>query len=309
MQDFLTLHDLTPDELRHLLSVSRALRQERASGTMHQPILAGKAMAMLFEKPSLRTRVSFELAAAELGAKPVILGRDEVGLGQREAVKDVARVLDGMVHAIAARVFDHAHLAELAEYAKAPVINMLSDAAHPAQALADLLTLTDDFGDDLAGRHVAFIGDGNNVARSLALGCLMLGMRFTLAAPEGFQFDADFLCEARGLIEQHGGNLFITPDPDDAVKDADALYADTFVSMGQEDEKADRLKTFASYQIHEDLLAQAPDHAIVLHCLPAYRGIEITDAVMDGPQSRVFPQAHNRLHAQKGLLAVLLGGA
>jgi ornithine carbamoyltransferase len=245
--------------------------------------------------------VSFEQAMYELGGRAIVLGQHEVGLGKREAVADVARVLAGMVHGIAARVYSHQHLEQLAEAADIPVVNMLSDFSHPAQALADAMTIHDAFSPsadriDLAGRRVAFVGDGNNVARSLAAVCRVLDMSFTLAAPESYTLPED-------------GFMQITHDPAEAVRDADVIYADTFVSMGEEADKESKLEAFADYQINEALLAKTPEHAIVLHCLPAYRGVEITDAVMDGSRSRVFPQAHNRLHAQKGLLAVLMGGA
>lgn len=296
MKHFLEISDFSTDELSHMLGLAHALRAERQRGEPNQPVLAGKTLAMLFEKPSLRTRVSFEQGMYELGGRAIVLSKQEVGLGQRESVADVTRVLNGMVHAIAARVFNHTHLVEMAQYAQGPVVNMLSDKSHPAQALADVLTLMDDFAPgkatDLKGRTVAFVGDGNNVAYSLAAICAKLGMNFVLAAPQGYQLPAQ--------------GFAVTDDPHAAVKDADAIYADTFVSMGQEDEKQKRLDAFKGFQINEALLASAPDHAVVLHCLPAYRGVEITDAVMDGPQSRVFSQAHNRLHAQKGMLATLL---
>jgi ornithine carbamoyltransferase len=254
---------------------------------------------MLFQKPSLRTRVSFEQGMLELGGHAIVLGRDEVGLGQREAVKDVARVLGGMVHGIAARVFKHEHLEELAQHAGVPVINMLSDRSHPAQALADVLTMMDAFSpgdpEGLRGRTLAFVGDGNNVARSLAVIADKLGFTFRIASPAGYE------------LTGHPDSATRMTNPVEAVAGADAVYADTFVSMGEESQKDAKLAAFADYQISDELLAHATGGAIVLHCLPAYRGIEITDAVMDGPRSRVFPQAHNRLHAQKGMLAELLG--
>jgi ornithine carbamoyltransferase len=212
-------------------------------------------------------------------------------------VEDITRVLSGMVHGIAARVFEHAKLERMAAASDLPVINMLSDDAHPCQALADAMTLQDEFGQDLSGRHVAFIGDGNNVARSLAGICRKLGVKFTLSAPQGFALPPQ-------IVEQAGIELI--DDPHQAVAEADAIVCDTFVSMGQEQEKQRRLDIFRDYQVNEQLLKSAPDHAIVMHCLPAYRGVEITDAVIDGPRSRVFAEAHNRLHAQKGLLAALL---
>ncbi len=293
MKHLINICDMTPEQTRHVLAVAHELRDARAAG--NEPILSGKTLAMYFEKPSLRTRVSFEQGMYELGGRVIVLGQGEVGLGQRESVADFTRVMEGMVQGIMARVYDHAMLEQMAAVSGVPVINALSDLSHPCQALADAMTMQDEFGEDLSGRTVAFIGDGNNVARSLAAICEKLGVTFIHSGPANFQLETDAPVERIG-------------DPQAAVKNADAIYADTFVSMGQEDEKAARLKVFEPYQVNEQLLAAAPDHAIVLHCLPAYRGIEITDAVMDGPSSRVFPQAHNRLHAQKGLLAVLMGG-
>jgi ornithine carbamoyltransferase len=213
--------------------------------------------------------------------------------------------MNGMVHGIAARVYNHGHLVEMAEHATVPVINMLSDVAHPAQALADAMTIMDEFGRDLSGKHVVFVGDGNNVARSLAMICGKLGAAFTLASPPDYALEQEFADKV--MTACPGMDFTMCHDPFEAVRYADAIYADTFVSMGQEEEKAKRLEVFKDFQVNEKLMGQAPNHAIALHCLPAYRGVEITDAVMDGPQSRVFQQAHNRLHAQKGMLAVVMG--
>lgn len=297
MRHFLNISDHPPELIRHMLEVGFRLRAEHARSGSNAPVLMGKSLAMLFEKPSLRTRVSFEQAMNQLGGHAVVLGKHEVGLGERESVSDVTRVLSGMVDAIAARVFRHEHLVEMTMSTTVPIVNMLSDRSHPAQALADAMTIIDEFapGDhDVSGRRVAFVGDGNNVARSLAAVCKALGMEFVLGAPKGYQLEPE--------------GFEVTSDPVAAVKGADVIYADTFVSMGEEGEKAKKLKAFEGFQINRPLVNHAPAHAIVLHCLPAYRGIEITDQVMDGPRSRVFSQAHNRLHAQKGLLAVLMGG-
>lgn len=305
MKHFLSIADATTDELKHILAVAKKLRDERDAGKANKPVLAGQTLAMLFEKPSLRTRVSFEQAMIELGGHSIVMGQ-EVGLGKREAVSDVAKVLGGMVHGIAARVFEHQKLIDFAAYAGVPVVNMLSDVSHPCQALADLMTIQDEFGADLTGRSVAFIGDGNNVAYSVAVLCGRLGVRFVLASPDGYAFSEQAKKQIMAGAPQL--DMEITKDPIEAVKGVDAVFTDTFTSMGQEAEKEARLKAFKGYQVNDGLLARAADHAIVLHCLPAYRGIEITDEVMDGPRSRVFPEAHNRLHAQKGLLAVLMGG-
>lgn len=297
MNHFVNISDHSADALRRVLSVARELREKRNAGEP-TPVLAGKTLGMFFEKPSLRTRVSFEQGMYELGGRAIVLGQSEVGLGKRESVADFTRVVVGMVQGIMARVYDHEALEQMVAHADGtPVINGLSDRSHPCQAMADVMTMQDEFGEDLTGRTLTFVGDGNNVARSLALLADKLGMRFVHSGPAGYELT----CDEVSFDE--------IPDPHEAVRHADAIYADTFVSMGQEDEKAARLEAFAPYQVNDRLMADAPDHAIALHCLPAYRGIEITDAVMDGPRSRVFPQAHNRLHAQKGVLAVLMGSA
>lgn len=306
MKNFLSMADASRDAVQHVLDVSMRLRGQRIQGQPNEPLLSHQTLAMIFQKPSLRTRVSFEQAMIELGGHAIVLTGDELGMSKRESPGDIARVLGGMVHAIAARVFDHAALDQLAQHAPVPVINMLSDLSHPCQALADALTMTDEFGPDLGGRTVAFVGDGNNVARSLAVLCGQLGMNFVLASPPGYELD--HACLDRIMAQVPGLNFELTHDPAAAVPYADVIYTDTWVSMGQEDQGEARRRAFGPYQINDTLLKSAPDHAIVMHCLPAYRNTEITDDVIDGPRSRVFPQAHNRLHAQKGLLAVLLGG-
>lgn len=318
VQHFLSIAETSPDDLRRVLRRGFELREERREGVEHEPVMAGRTLAMLFEKPSLRTRVSIEQGVVELGGHPLVLGQHEVGLGKRESVEDVTRVLAGMVHGIAARVFHHDTLLRMRDAAPlgVPVINMLSDLSHPCQALADVMTLADEFAttprgvdlDRLAGRRVAFIGDGNNVCRSLAMLCGKLGIDFTLASPPDYALDDAFARRVMEALGAGGGasmDFRLTHDPAAAVHDADAVVTDTFVSMGHEDEKASRLRAFEGFRVDETLMRHAPEHAIVLHCLPAYRGVEISDGVMDGPQSRVFPEAHNRLHAQKGLLAVL----
>ena len=307
MKHFISIADCSLAELTHIFDVAIALRDQRRAGVQNKPILAGKTLAMIFEKPSLRTRVSFEQAMVELGGHGMPLQQNEVGLGKRESAADMARVLSGMVHGISARVFEHSKLEELAKYSSVPVINALSDYSHPCQALADMLTVMDEFGRDLRGRRLAFIGDGNNVARSLAVACGKFGVDFALASPAGYELEEEL--RQRILSQVSGMKFDIIRDPLAAVKNADVIVTDTWVSMGQESDSETRKKAFADYQVNEALLAKAPKHAIVLHCLPAYRNVEITDGVMDGPQSRVFQEAHNRLHIQKGLLAVLLGGA
>lgn len=310
MKHFLSILDTPDDVLQAIFDKAYELREKRTAGESTRDVLAGQTLAAIFEKPSLRTRVSFEQGMLELGGQCLVLQKDSIGafLGDREPVKDVARLLSSMCHGVAARVFEHEKLIELAEYSDKPVINMLSDESHPCQALADAMTIMDEFGrgpEDLKGKRVAFIGDANNVARSLAIVCGKLGMHFVIASPGGYAFEQ---AEADTIMAKLPGMDFaLTDQPTDAVRYADVVVTDTFVSMGQEAEKKARLEVFKDYQVNDDLLKQAPEHAIVLHCMPAYRGLEITDEVMEGAQSRIFAEAENRLHAQKGLLAVLMG--
>jgi ornithine carbamoyltransferase len=305
MKDFISIADFTPQQIRHFLDVAKRLKQQYKTTGRNDALLAGKTLAMVFEKPSLRTRVSFAVAMTHLGGNGLLLRDDEVGLGKREPVADVARVLSGMCDGIMARTFDHANVTDLAKHATVPVINGLTDYNHPCQAMADMLTLEEHFG-DLKGRTLAYVGDGNNVTRSLAIACGKLGMRFVCATPAGYMLPSEDV--DRVMAQAPDMEYIVTNDPAEAVQDADAIYTDTWVSMGQEAEKARRIKDFAGFCVDETLMNAAPKHAVALHCLPAYRGLEISDAVMEGPQSLVFPQAENRLHAQKGILAVLMGG-
>jgi ornithine carbamoyltransferase len=303
MKHFITVAETSPEDLRHMLDVSRKLKKQYKTIGKNDHVLAGKTLAMVFEKPSLRTRVSFAVAMEHLGGNGLLLKDDEVGLGRREAVQDVARVLAGMCDGIMARTFEHEKVVTLAKFSSVPVINALTDFSHPCQAMADVMTIEEHFG-DLKGKTVAYIGDGNNVARSLAVACGKLGMKFAIASPPGYE-----LPDVDRIMGQLPDMEFVTTtDPADAVRNADAVYTDTWVSMGQEAEKAKRIKDFTGFQISEKLMAAAPKHAVVLHCLPAYRGMEITAGVMESPQSLVFQEAENRLHFQKGLLAVLMGG-
>ena len=302
----LTLESLTPADLDSLYSAARQMKRARAAGTPHAPTLAGKTVALLFEKPSLRTRVSFEVAARELGGQSLYLSPQEVGLGKREAVGDVARVLSGYVHAVVLRTFNHALAEEFAHAASVPVINGLTDTHHPCQGLTDVYTLTEEFG-AMSGRTLAYIGDGNNVAHSLLQAAVTAGMQVRIATPTGFAPDAETVMAAQRRGAQTGGSVALLHDPYEAVADADAVYTDVWASMGQEAEAERRRAIFAPYQVNAALVAHAAPHAVVLHPLPAHRGEEITDAVVDGPQSRVFVQAENRLHVQKAILRALLG--
>jgi ornithine carbamoyltransferase len=305
MTHFIAVSDCSTEELRHLLDVSRELKSQLKINGCNAPILAGKTLAMIFEKPSLRTRVSFAVAMTQLGGNGLLLRDEEVGLGKREPVEDVARVLSGMVDGIMARTFEHEKVAGLAKWAAVPVINGLTDFSHPCQAMADLMTVEEHFG-DLAGRTLVFVGDGNNVARSLAVACGKFAMRFVLSAPVNYELPQEDIDRIKSQVPQLDFELI--RDPIRAVHNADVIYTDTWVSMGQEAEKAQRVKEFEGYQVNEALLAAAPRRAAVLHCLPAYRGLEISAGVMESQRSLIFPEAENRLHFQKGLLAVLMGG-
>lgn len=308
MKHFISIHENSTQEINHILDIAFKLRDQRNAGVANDPILKGQTLGVYFSKPSLRTRVSFEQAMNELGGHAIILNRSEVGIGERESAHDVIKVLNGMVHGLAARVFDHEVLTQLAKYANIPIVNALSDYSHPCQALADVMTIIDEFGrDTLSKRTVTYIGDGNNVALSLATICGKLGMRFVIASPPGYELDGSFV--DRIMSQQPDMDFELTSDPMQAAHDADVIYTDTWVSMGQEEEQEKRKQAFDGFQVNQVMLDNAQKDAIVLHCLPAHRGWEISDDVMDGPQSRVFPQAHNRLHAQKGLLAVLMGNA
>jgi ornithine carbamoyltransferase len=302
MRHFLNVMDLTGDHLNRLLLEAARLKQARARGIPLRT-LCGKVVGLVFEKPSLRTRVSFESGVAQLGGTPLYLPGNEVGLGWRESLADFARTISQYVDALVLRVFRHETVEGIAAAATIPIINGLSDRSHPCQALADLLTIQELFG-TIAGRTVVFVGDGNNVARSLAAGCGKLGARFILACPKGYGFDDRFHDLYRMHVE---ADLPIElNEVAAAVREADVIYTDVWTSMGQEAEREERLKKFEGFQVNAALLAKAPPHCKVLHCLPAHRGEEITDDVVDGPASVVFQQAANRLHAQKAVLEGLM---
>jgi ornithine carbamoyltransferase len=302
MHHFLTILEHDPDTLRQLLADAARMKAEVARGKFSDS-LRHKIVGLVFEKPSLRTRVSFEAGIAQLGGSSLFQAGNEVGLGVRESVADFARTMSQYVNAIVLRVFKHATVEGVAKYSTVPVVNGLSDTSHPCQAMADLLTVQECFGDP-AGKTIAFIGDGNNVARSLAVLCGKLGVKFVLAAPEGYGFPDEFAANYTKHV-----NPKLPPevrDPVKAVKTADVIYTDVWTSMGQEAERDQRLKEFAPYQVNAALLKKAPKHVKVMHCLPAHRGEEITDDVMENPASVVFQQAANRMHAQKAILEWLL---
>lgn len=297
MSDFLSVTDFAPDEMLRVLALAEAVKQDPASVAGR---LAGVKVGLFFEKPSARTRISTEVASADLGAVPVVLKGDEIGLGKRESVEDVARVFDRYLDVLALRVYDHDHLVTIAQYAAAPVINLLSDLEHPCQALADLQTVAKVR--QLEGTALAYIGDGNNVANSLMLAAAMAGMDFRIAAPAGYGPDASVVRRAEALAGESGGSISVTIDPAAAVDGADVVYTDVWASMGQEEEAAERSRLFAPYRVDADLFAAARDDAVFLHCLPAHRGEEVTDDVVDHPRSLVFDQAENRMHSFKALL-------
>jgi ornithine carbamoyltransferase len=302
MRHLVAVSDLSSAEIRSLIESAGKLKAARLAG-QRDFVLPGRCMALLFEKPSLRTRVSFEAAMEQLGGSCIFVSAPEVGLGTRETIPDFARVISQYVDALVVRVFHHGHVVELAKNASVPVINGLSDLAHPCQALADMVTVQEHFG-QIENKTIAFIGDGNNVARSLAVACHSLGARFVLAAPAGYEFPPAFFERLRG--RPGSGKIEMTNDPEAAVSNADVIYTDVWTSMGQEDETERRRAVFSRFQVNRELIAHAPTHARVMHCLPAHRGEEISQEVIDGPQSIVLTQAANRLHAQKALLVWLL---
>jgi ornithine carbamoyltransferase len=305
MNHFLSLADLTSDELRGLLNLAIELKEEWKDGG-NRPLLKGKTLGLVFQKPSLRTRVSFEMGMIHLGGQALYLSPFEIQLGKRESVADVARVLSRYVDGIMARVFAHTDVTELAEYASVPVINGLSDYNHPCQGLADFLTIVEHKGWDLKGRKLAFIGDGNNVATSLVFGAALLGMDLTITGPRGYEIPPGVWALGTRLATASGSCLLATYDPHEAVAEADVVYTDVWASMGQEAESEERAGIFMPYQVNEALLAKAKPDVIAMHCLPAHRGQEITDAVCDGPHSVLWDQAENRMHAQKAVLVQLL---
>ena len=302
MKDFLSINDCSAEQLKELLRESRKLKSLYGVGG-RDLCLEGKTLAMLFEKPSLRTRISFEVAMMDLGGNAIYVKPEDIGgLGEREPIKDMARVLSRYVNGIMARTFEHSAVTELAEFATVPVINALTDRLHPCQAMSDVLTIQEHFG-ELEGVKIAYIGDGNNVARSLAFACGKLSMKMVVASPAGYELDAESIKTAN---RTSAGSVSQTNDAAEAVADADIIYTDTWVSMGQEDEKKKRRADFAGFEVNAKLLKSAPENAKIMHCLPAYRGFEITDEVAESPNSIIFDQAENRLHFQRALLKKLM---
>ncbi|NCP88269.1 MAG: ornithine carbamoyltransferase [Anaerolineae bacterium CG_4_9_14_3_um_filter_57_17] len=303
MKHFLDVSDYSPAEIQDILDLAIRLKQEYFAGG-NKPLFKGKVLALIFQKPSLRTRVSFDMAMRHMGGDALYLSPNEIGLGKREAIADISRVLSGYVQAIMARVFEHQHVVELAKWSSIPVINGLSDYSHPCQAMADAQTIIEKFG-AMKGLNVTYVGDGNNVAVSLMHIVTMLGGNFTIANPEGYGMPQAAQAIGAKLAQASGAKISYLSDPHQAVKNAHVIYTDTWTSMGQEEETAKREVVFPPYQVNAKLVSEADKDVIVMHCLPAHRNHELTDEVADGPHSAIFPQAHNRLHAQKAILARL----
>lgn len=304
-RDFLTLFDFSRTEIEYLLERAAALKAERLQG-IQRTSLAGKHVGLLFFKPSTRTRISFEVAARELGGSALYLSASELQLGRGESVEDTARVLSRYLHALVIRTFAHEELEAFAASASIPVINGLTDSFHPVQVLADLLTVKERFG-ELRGVRLAYVGDGNNMAHSLMAGGALLGMDVVVSSPRQYQPDPAIVRRAQEVAARSGGSVTWVPEPAEAVRGARVVYTDTWVSMGQEEERSERLAAFQGFQVNEELLGLAAPDAVFLHCLPAHKGEEVSGAVFESDRSLVFEQAENRLHAQKALLESLLG--
>lgn len=306
-KDFLTLTDYTPEEIHHLLQLAQELKQQKQQGQL-KSLLSQKTLAMIFDHPSTRTRVSFEVGMNLLGGSAINLNRNDLQLGRGESIEDTGRTLSRYVDGILIRTANHQTVATLAKAAAVPVINGLTDLYHPCQALADLLTIQEKKG-DLKGKKCAYIGDGNNVLHSLLHGSALVGLEIRVATPLGYEPTSEVWAEAEKIATETGASLFFTYDPVEAVQDADAVYTDVWTSMGKEEEKVDRKKIFAQYQINDQLLKHASEQVIFMHCLPAYRELEVTTDVIDSSRSVVFDQAENRLHAQNAILVSLLGSS
>lgn len=303
-KDLVSIADLSKDEIHKLIYKAIDLRAELKFDTCLN-YLEGKTLALIFEKPSLRTRVTFEVAMHQLNGTVIYLTQADIGLGKRESIADIAHNLSRWVSGICARTFAHQTILELAQESTIPVINALSDLEHPCQALADFLTIYDKFG-KIEGVNLAWIGDGNNVCHSLMLGAGLLGVNMKIATPKGFEPKSEIVAQAINFAKKNQAKLLLTNNPIEAVKDSDFIYTDTWISMGQEAEAEKKRIAFRGFQVNATLLAHAPKHYSVMHCLPAHRGEEITDEVLDGPHSIVLDQAENRLHIQRAILLRLL---
>ncbi len=305
MKHFLSVYDLSPRDVDEIFQLAAKMKKELKEGVKH-PLLSGKVLAMIFTKPSTRTRVSFEVGMHQLGGHALFLNSNDIQLGRGEPISDTAKVLSRYVDGIMIRTFKQSDVEELAKYSSVPVINGLTDLMHPCQAMADLFTVLEYKG-KLKGLKMAYVGDGNNVANSLLHACAKVGMDIAVATPPGFECDEKIAAEAKSDAEKSGARITITHNPEEAVDNADVVYTDTWVSMGQEAEKEKRVAIFKDYQVNERLFSLAKEDAIFLHCLPAYRGYEVTGEVIDGPRSAVIDEAENRMHVQKAIMAILMG--
>lgn len=303
-RDFLDLEDYTSEELRYLLDYAIELKRKQKACEVYQP-LKGKTLGMIFEKSSTRTRVSFEVGMYQLGGHPLFLSRNDLQIGRGEPIADTAQVLARYLDGIMIRTFAHTTLTDLAKYASVPVINALTDWSHPCQAMADYQTVLEHKG-KLEGLKIAFIGDGNNMAHSLMMGAAKFGMHFAIAAPEGYLPDAEMTARSKTVAAATGGSVLVTGDTREAIDGSDIVYTDVWASMGFEEEQKIREKAFAEYQVNEDLVKYAKPDYLFLHCLPAHRGEEVSSGVIDGPNSLIFDEAENRLHAQKAIMAAIM---
>ncbi len=303
-RDFLGLTDYSPEEIRYLLDFAIELKRKRKAGEVYQPLL-GKTLGMIFEKSSTRTRVSFEVGMFQLGGHALFLSKNDIQMGRGETIRDTAQTMSRYLDGIIIRTFGHRNVIELARGATIPVINALSDRSHPCQALADYQTVLEKKG-RLEGLKVAYIGDGNNMSHSLMMGAAKLGMHFASASPEGYDPDAEVVKSSRDVASQTGGRIDIVRDPREAVEGADIVYTDVWASMGFEEEQKERERAFGSYQVNEELVASAKSDYLFMHCLPAHRGEEVSEGVIDGKHSVIFDEAENRLHAQKAIMAAIM---
>lgn len=306
MKHFISLHDVTKEEFSQLLSLAAKLKKEQKQGIEHH-ILKGKTLGMIFSKSSTRTRVSFEVGMYQLGGHALFLSANDIQLGRGETIYDTANVMSRFVDGIMIRTFDHQDVLDLAEYGTIPIINGLTDLLHPCQALADLLTVQEHKG-RLRGLKLAYIGDGNNVAHSLLYACAKAGMDVSIGSPKGYECNPEIVANAKEDAKLTDCKVVLTNDPVEAIKDADVVYTDTWASMGQEAEKAERAKIFKDYQVNKELFSYSKPDSIFMHCLPAYRGYEVTEDVIDSGRSVIFDEAENRLHAQKAVMAMLMVG-
>jgi len=304
MNHFISITDITKKEFDDILVLADKLKKMQKKGKSHQ-YLKGKTLGMIFAKSSTRTRVSFETGMYQLGGHALFLSSNDIQLGRGESIYDTANVLSGMIDGIMIRTFSQDDVYDLAKYGSIPVINALTDLEHPCQAMADMQTIYEEFG-KLSGLKMCYVGDGNNMAHSLAHACAMAGMDFYVATPEKYKCEPSQIEKAKEIAKKQGSNIVETVDPEEAMKNADVIYTDTWISMGQEDQKATKVKEFEGYRIDGKLYSLTNENSIFLHCLPAYRGYEVTEDVIDGPHSRIFREAENRLHAQKAIMTMLM---